>query len=303
MKARWIMRSVTTTPLRAIVVTAVIVVMVSSATIAFGAVGDGGTVTTCFSKATATWRPTDVASGVKCKSGEQQLTFYTKEKVDSLLGSLNFLTQTQADARYLGIGAQAADSADSDKLDGMDSSEFMPLTNCIGYPHLGIDWHGCNLRFANLSGAGLVFAKLMGADLSQANLSGAFLSNANLFEADLGSANLSQAILSGAYLGFTNLGFANLVDANLDFANLVEANLSGANLSGANLSRRLLGKTPPAQMGLTATTTAIPAWATCRAGGLNRRFGTRSRCASVATTPGRWVDEEDRGSQQPDPPR
>ena len=99
MKAPWIMRSVTTTPLRAIVVTAVIVVMVSSATIAFGAVGDGGTVTTCFSKATATWRPIDVASGVKCKSGEQQLTFYTKEKVDSLLGSLNFLTQTQADAK------------------------------------------------------------------------------------------------------------------------------------------------------------------------------------------------------------
>jgi len=196
MKAPWhilrVVRSFTTTPLRAIAVIAVIAVTVSSATIAFGAVGDGGTVTTCFSKATGTWRPIDVASGVKCKSGEQQLIFYTKEKVDSLIGSLNFLTQTQADARYLGIGAQAADSdkldgmdsseflgatdqaTDSDKLDGKDSSEFV-TTNCIGFPHVRVDWHGCDLTGANLSGTNLGLA-----DLANANLSLADLTNANL---------------------------------------------------------------------------------------------------------------------------
>ena len=159
---------------------------------------------------------------MKCKAGEQQLIFYTKEKVDSLLGSLNFLTETQADARYLGIGAQAADSdqldgmdsseflgvfdqaTDSDKLDGKDSSEFV-TTNCIGFPHVRVDWHGCDLRGANLTGANLSLADLTNAnlsvaDLTYANLSVADLTNANLSVADLANANLSLADLTNAAL-------------------------------------------------------------------------------------------------------
>jgi hypothetical protein len=40
-------RTLTTTPLRAIVVLAIVAVAVSGATVAFGAIGDIGTVTTC----------------------------------------------------------------------------------------------------------------------------------------------------------------------------------------------------------------------------------------------------------------
>ncbi len=101
-----------------------------------------------------TW---SVLTSGTCKSSEQTIVLYTKSGADGA-----FLTQAVADARYLGLTAQAADS---DKLDGQDSSAFMLLTNCIGYPHFGIDWHGCDLNLANLSGAILGGANLSGAEL------------------------------------------------------------------------------------------------------------------------------------------
>ena len=92
MKAQWNMRSVTTTPLRAIVVIAVIVVAGSSATIAFAAIGDGGTVATYVNTSNGTWRIVTTGS---CKPGEQSLVLYTKSGADAA-----FLTKTVADAAY-----------------------------------------------------------------------------------------------------------------------------------------------------------------------------------------------------------
>lgn len=140
-------------------------------------------------------------------------------------------------------------------------------TNCIGFPHLEIDWHGCDLRranlsnatlksanlnAANLSGANLEFTILFLANLSNADLSLADLSNADLREATLSNADLtggavlthadlSDAVLiganlNGASLDSVNLEFADLTNADLTNADLSNADLSAAHLTGANLS-------------------------------------------------------------------
>jgi hypothetical protein len=82
------------------------------ASVAWAAVGDGGTIKTCFKASTATWRPID--SSASCKSGENQLDFYSK---------------TGADATFLGKTAKAADS---DKLDGIDSAGFVQTSQLSG---------------------------------------------------------------------------------------------------------------------------------------------------------------------------
>src|SRR5260221_7673491 len=78
-------------------------------------------------------------------------------------------------------------------------------------PAPGVDWSGCMLSSANLTGANLASAKLVNTDLA---------------DATLGNANLNGANLSGA----------NLVDANMAGATLGTANLNGTILSGANLA-------------------------------------------------------------------
>jgi hypothetical protein len=114
---------------RMIVLLLACVTVAGVTSVAWAAVGDGGTIKTCYKTATATWRPID--SSASCKSGETQLDFYSK------IG---------ADATFLGKTAKAADSdkldgidstgflgatakaADSDKLDGLDSTDFLGAT-------------------------------------------------------------------------------------------------------------------------------------------------------------------------------
>jgi hypothetical protein len=118
-------------------------------------------------------------------------------------------------------------------------------------PSSEVQWQGCDLRQADLSGANLTGANLINADLSNATLTDANLSNATLTDATLTDANLSNAtltdatltdadlrnaILSRAILSLANLSRANLSRANLRGTNLIFANLSGANLSDATLT-------------------------------------------------------------------
>lgn len=70
-------------------------------------------------------------------------------------------------------------------------------------PAQNVDWHGCDLAHAHLSGADLSNANLSGADLTGASLThGTFwitnLTGANLSGADLELADLSSATLTGA---------------------------------------------------------------------------------------------------------
>lgn len=74
---------------------------------------------------------------------------------------------------------------------------------CSGFPHYTIDWHGCDLRFANLSNAVLSVADLRGANLGGANLAGANLAGANLTQiysltTTLLAADLTNASLLGS---------------------------------------------------------------------------------------------------------
>jgi hypothetical protein len=108
-------------------------------------------------------------------------------------------------------------------------------TNCISFPHLEIDWHGCDLRRANLNNAMLKSADLSGANLSGATLEFAFMFGANLTGADLSLADLLGAELTNAILSSANLTDAVLTNANLSNAVLIGANLNGAVFSGANL--------------------------------------------------------------------
>jgi Pentapeptide repeats (8 copies) len=180
--------------MRAILVLMVVAVGVSSATVAFGAIGDSATITACVNRSTRNWT---VLTAGTCKASEDAVELYTKSGADAA-----FLTETAADAAYLG---KTETAADSDLLDGMDSSGFMATTNCISYPHQGIDWHGCDLQGANLSAANLFRANLSGVNMADANLSGV-----NLQEANLSGARMAFANLSGARMGFANLSGANL---------------------------------------------------------------------------------------------
>ena len=75
--------------------------------IAYAVIPDaGGVIHTCFGNGAATWRPIDYPTQ-QCKSGETLLDIYSKGGADSL-----FLTKT-------------GKAADSDQLDGLDSTAFM----------------------------------------------------------------------------------------------------------------------------------------------------------------------------------
>jgi len=204
-------RMLTLSPSRAIVVLALVAVAASGATVAFGAIGDAGTVTTCVNTSKGTWR---VLAQGSCRSSEQRVELYTKSGADAA-----FLTQGSADTRYLRKTAMAVDS---DKLDGMDSTDFLPFTNCIGYPHGDVDWHGCDLHFANLNDA-----RLFGADLHGANLFVAGLIGADLRGADLSAAELRRANMFGAFLFGADLTGADLTGTTLIDADLTDADLTG----------------------------------------------------------------------------
>jgi hypothetical protein len=83
----------TVTPLRAIVVLAVVAVGVSSATIALGAIGDSATITACVNRSTRNWT---VLTAGTCKASEDPVVLYTKSGAD-----VAFLTQAAANAAFL----------------------------------------------------------------------------------------------------------------------------------------------------------------------------------------------------------
>ena len=82
-------------------------------------------------------------------------------------------------------------------------------------PAQNVDWHGCTLAHAHLSGADLTNADLSGADLSGATLTGATLvltrlTGANLTGADVERADLNSATITGATITGSRWGSATL---------------------------------------------------------------------------------------------
>jgi uncharacterized protein YjbI with pentapeptide repeats len=117
-------------------------------------------------------------------------------------------------------------------------------------PTPGIDWSGCNLVGADLTGTNISNANFAGADLRSARfdqsiLNGANFSHANLTDASfpdtiLNGANLSNAIARNIYLVAADLISANLSNADLSGGNIIYADFSSANLDGASLVNALL---------------------------------------------------------------
>jgi uncharacterized protein YjbI with pentapeptide repeats len=100
---------------------------------------------------------------------------------------------------------------------------------------------GCQLTFANLSGARADLATFGDADLASANLEGASLRGtsflrANLKEANFRNTDLAQANLSGAKIDEADFTNANFSGADLSPLRLRAANLTGARFPGANLA-------------------------------------------------------------------
>jgi hypothetical protein len=188
--------------------------------------GDAGVIQACADSG----GNVKVVPALPCPKGYTALgPIYTKAGADAA-----FLTQATADSAYLGRNETAADS---DKLDGKDSSDFMASTNCVGYPRSFIDWHGCPLGYANLREAGLIGANLDHTNLFRANLHGALLSEATFVGARVREADLSSATLVYARLDGGFFDYANFENADLTGATLTGAILSGANLAGVTWSR------------------------------------------------------------------
>jgi len=92
----------------------------------------------------------------------------------------------------------------------------------------GGDFHGADLRWADLKGCDLSGANLAGADLEGALLTGA---------------NLSSADLTGAKLFNVDAAGADLTRARLDRAIVSHTSFEGANLRGASVTMTLLRPT------------------------------------------------------------
>jgi uncharacterized protein YjbI with pentapeptide repeats len=135
-------------------------------------------------------------------------------------------------------------------------------------PTPGVDWSGCSLVRADLSGADLSGANLSETNLQGANLTGSNLSGANLTDSAIDNADLAQADLNGTLLtgiftvvgvesgGITGTpaslpdtesptylidGYLAGPDVNLDGADLASVNLAGidfedATFNGADLA-------------------------------------------------------------------
>ena len=92
LRARWLVASVALTA-------------AVTAGIAYAAIPDpGGVIHSCFTKSSGAWRVIDAEAGQACKSNEAPLDLYSKGGAD-----LAFLDTPEADARYLGRTAKAAD--------------------------------------------------------------------------------------------------------------------------------------------------------------------------------------------------
>jgi hypothetical protein len=95
-------------PRRRWLVSIVVTALVATGGIAYATIPDaGGVVHTCYTKSSGAWRVIDTDLGQTCKSNEAALDLYSKSGAD-----LAFLAKT-------------GKAADSDKLDGKDSTEFL----------------------------------------------------------------------------------------------------------------------------------------------------------------------------------
>jgi hypothetical protein len=193
--------------LKGLTVAALVSVIVASMSVAYGAINNNGVVKTCYNGATKTWRLVD--SAVACAAGETTLQFYTKARVDALLATR--LTKAAADGLYL------------------------PLTNCISFPHRGIDWSGCDVRAAFLKSAVFQDGNLSGTNFTEATLAGANLRNVNGAGASFWGASLSGALMEDSSFVGADFRVAILSGAALSGADLTDANLSGADMTTANV--------------------------------------------------------------------
>jgi hypothetical protein len=111
------------------IIAIIAVVLVATGGLAYAAIPDaGGVINTCYTKSSGAWRVIDTDTGQTCKSNEAPLGLYSKGAAD-----LAFLAKTgkaadsdkldgQDSSAFLGASATAADS---DKLDGKDSADFL----------------------------------------------------------------------------------------------------------------------------------------------------------------------------------
>jgi hypothetical protein len=106
--------------------------LVATGGLAYAAIPDaGGVVHTCYTKSSGAWRVIDTGLGQTCKSNEAAIDLYTKGGADlAFLGKTATAANSdkldgQDSSAFLRSGAKAADS---DKLDGKDSTEFLGAT-------------------------------------------------------------------------------------------------------------------------------------------------------------------------------
>ena len=137
-------------------------------------------------------------------------------------------------------------------------------------PSAIVDWTGCDLTDADLSGANFFLATLTGANLTGADLTGANLTNATLTDANFTGADLSGATwyittITGAILADANFGtglrsdnvygtpaslppgwgipantlvgpYADISGSNLITAEFKNIDMTGVNVTGTNFS-------------------------------------------------------------------
>ena len=114
-------------------------------------------------------------------------------------------------------------------------------------PSPGVNWSGCDLDNAIMSGA----------DLAGANLSGASITGESRQE-ELVGANLSGANLSSAVMAGADMTGANLTNADLTDTSLFDAVLGGTDLSGATLTGANMGNLESGSGHITGTPAALP---------------------------------------------
>jgi hypothetical protein len=162
------------------IVGVVVGALVGGAAVAVAAIPDTttGVISSCLKVKDGTVRIIDAQAGKRC-SKEETLLAWNKQGPEGPAGATG------------PAGPAGAPGATG------PAGPVGPVSNCNGFPHADIDWHGCDLHGANLSGAHLGGANLTGANLAGADLSNADLTNANLTSADLTSANLSGSLRTG----------------------------------------------------------------------------------------------------------